>query len=93
MQNVNVTTLIVWLIIGALGGYIAGIIIRDRRRGFGVIGNIVIGLIGALIGGFLFQALGITVGSSIQIGGDDVLAAVVGSLILIFVLSLVRIRR
>jgi uncharacterized membrane protein YeaQ/YmgE (transglycosylase-associated protein family) len=89
MQNVNVTTLIVWLIIGALGGYIAGIIIRDRRRGFGMIGNIVIGLIGALLGGFLFQAFGISI-TSATIPIDAVIAAVIGSLILIFVLSVIR---
>lgn len=87
---IDPVALVVWLIIGALGGYIAGIIIRDRRRGFGLIGNIVIGLIGALIGGFLFQALGITWGSSISISADQVLAAVVGSLILVIVLSFVR---
>ena len=89
MVTIDLVSLLVWLVIGALGGYIAGIIIRDRRRGFGVIGNIIIGLIGALIGGFLFQALGISI-TSATIPIDAVIAAVVGSLILIFVLSLIR---
>lgn len=89
MVTIDLVSLLVWLVIGALGGYIAGIIIRDRRRGFGMIGNIVIGLIGALLGGFLFQAFGISI-TNATIPIDAVIAAVVGSLILIFVLSLIR---
>ena len=89
MVTIDLVSLFVWLIIGALGGYIAGIIIRDRRRGFGMIGNIVIGLIGALLGGFLFEAFNISI-TSATIPIDAVIAAVVGSLILIFVLSVIR---
>ena len=88
--TIDLVDLIVWLIIGALGGYIAGIIIRDRKRGFGMIGNIVIGLIGALIGGLLFNVLGITIGSSIVISANEVIAAVVGSLILVLLLFFIR---
>lgn len=83
------TVIVVWLIIGALGGYIAGIIIRDRKRGFGLIGNIVIGLIGALIGGFLFEAFSISI-TSATIPIDAVIAAVVGSLILVALLTIIR---
>jgi uncharacterized membrane protein YeaQ/YmgE (transglycosylase-associated protein family) len=88
-MTIDVVSLLVWLVIGALGGYIAGVIIRDRRRGFGVIGNIVIGLIGALIGGFLFEAFNISItGATIPI--DAVIAAVIGSLILVVLLSFIR---
>jgi uncharacterized membrane protein YeaQ/YmgE (transglycosylase-associated protein family) len=87
--TINLTDLLVWLIIGALGGYIAGVLIRDRRRGFGAIGNIVIGLIGALIGGLLFRALNISI-TSATIPIDSVIAAVIGSLILVVILAFVR---
>ncbi|MDQ7026183.1 MAG: GlsB/YeaQ/YmgE family stress response membrane protein [Anaerolineae bacterium] len=86
---VEATVIVVWLIIGALGGYIAGILIRDRKRGFGLVGNIVIGLIGALIGGFLFEVFNISI-TSATIPIDAVIAAVVGSLILVALLALIR---
>ena len=89
-MQMDLASLIVWLIVGALGGYIAGMIIRLRQRGFGVVGNIVIGLIGALIGGFLFDAFNIQVAGDVVIEANDVIAAVVGSMILIVVLSIVR---
>jgi len=89
-MQVDVATIIVWLIVGALGGYIAGMIVRMRSRGFGVIGNIAIGLIGALIGGLLFEALHINIAGNVMISANDVIAAVVGSLILLLVLAFVR---
>jgi len=47
---------ILFLIIGALAGWLAGQIMKGR--GFGVIGNILVGVVGAFIGGFLFRVLG-----------------------------------
>lgn len=90
MQNLDVATIIVWLIVGALGGYIAGMIVKMRSRGFGVVGNIVIGLIGALIGGFLFKQFNVNIAGDVAIKANDVIAAVVGSLILLLVLAFIR---
>jgi len=56
----NITSLLIFLAIGALAGWLAGNIMKGR--GFGVIGNIVVGIIGAVLGGFLFGLLGITAG-------------------------------
>jgi uncharacterized membrane protein YeaQ/YmgE (transglycosylase-associated protein family) len=89
-MQVDVATIIVWLIVGALGGYIAGMIVKMRSRGFGVLGNIVIGLIGALIGGLLFEVLNINVAGNMAISANDVIAAVVGSLILLVLLAFIR---
>jgi uncharacterized membrane protein YeaQ/YmgE (transglycosylase-associated protein family) len=89
-MQVDVSTIIVWLIVGALGGYIAGMIVRLRQSGFGVVGNIAIGLIGALIGGLLFEVLNINIAGNVSISANDVIAAVVGSIILIVVLAFVR---
>lgn len=86
----DVAAIIVWLIVGALGGYIAGMIVKMRSRGFGVVGNIVIGLIGALIGGFLFDFFKISVAGDVVIEANDVIAAIVGSIILLVVLTLIR---
>ena len=78
----SVTGLIVWLIIGAVAGWLAGNVMKGG--GFGLIGNIVIGLIGSVIGGFLlgglFASLGI-VGS--------IITAAIGAAIVLFVVGLV----
>ena len=89
-MELDVAAIIVWLIVGALGGYIAGMIVKMRSRGFGVVGNIVIGLIGALIGGFLFDFFKISVAGDVVIEANDVIAAIVGSIILLVVLTLIR---
>ncbi|MCP1316125.1 GlsB/YeaQ/YmgE family stress response membrane protein, partial [Halomonas sp. 707D7] len=47
-----------WLIIGGLAGWIAGNIMRGG--GFGIIANIGVGIVGAVIGGFLFSLLGLS---------------------------------
>ena len=49
--------LIVWLIVGAIAGWLAGLIVKGF--GFGLIGNIVVGIVGAFIAGFLLPRLGI----------------------------------
>src|SRR5215469_18765925 len=58
--SMTLTGLIIFLVIGAVAGWIAGQIMRGG--GFGLVGNIVVGVIGALIGGWLFGLLGIAVG-------------------------------
>ena len=49
---------IVWIIVGLLGGSLAALIITRERKGFGILRNLAVGLIGALIGGLLFRVLG-----------------------------------
>ncbi|MGC9238991.1 MAG: GlsB/YeaQ/YmgE family stress response membrane protein, partial [Acidithiobacillus sp.] len=53
----SIASLIVFLLIGAVAGWLAGLLVRGR--GFGLIGDIVVGIIGAFIGGFLLTALGL----------------------------------
>jgi uncharacterized membrane protein YeaQ/YmgE (transglycosylase-associated protein family) len=89
-MQIDFAALVVWLIVGGLGGYIAGMLIKMRQSGFGVVGNIVIGLVGALIGGFLFDFFNISVAGDVSISADDVIAAIVGSMILIIVLAFIR---
>lgn len=76
----------VWFIlIGAAAGWLAGQIMKNAA--FGLVGNIIMGVIGALLGGWLFRQLGINVGSEL-IGA--LLTAVVGAVVLLFALSLVK---
>jgi uncharacterized membrane protein YeaQ/YmgE (transglycosylase-associated protein family) len=76
--------LIIFLVIGAVAGWLAGQIMKGG--GFGLVGDIVVGVIGSLIGGWLFGVLGIAVGGLI----GSIIAAVVGAIILIALLRLIK---
>ena len=91
MASMTAGQFIVWVIVGGLAGMIAGWLIRGRKRGFGLGVNLAIGMVGALIGGFLFNALNIRVGDLTLIFSlTDLVAAVVGSLLLVGLMLLVR---
>ncbi len=92
-MNFNITTdqVIIWLIIGALAGFIVGLILKRKKKGFGFFSNLIIGLIGAVIGGFLFDLLSIRTGlGKIVLSFDDLIAAIVGSFVLLIVLAILR---
>ena len=76
--------IIIWLIIGGVAGWLAGLIVRGG--GFGILGDIVVGIIGSVIFGWLFGASGYAVGSGV-IG--SIISSAIGAIILIFVLRLV----
>lgn len=76
---------IVWFIlIGALAGWVAGEL--TRGHGFGFIGNMVVGILGSLLGGFIFNLLNIAAIGLLP----QLITAVVGAVIFLFVLSLFR---
>jgi uncharacterized membrane protein YeaQ/YmgE (transglycosylase-associated protein family) len=81
---VDLTSLIIFLAIGALAGWLAGNIMKGK--GFGVIGNIVVGIVGAVLGGFLFGLLGMAAGGLI----GSIITATVGAIVLLFVVGLVK---
>jgi uncharacterized membrane protein YeaQ/YmgE (transglycosylase-associated protein family) len=81
----NAEQLLVFLVIGAVAGWLAGKIIKGG--GFGILGNIIVGILGALIGGWLFGVLGISVGGE-WIG--PLVTATVGAIVLLFVVGLIR---
>lgn len=77
---------IVWFIlIGICAGWLAGQIVKGG--GFGVIGDLVVGVIGALIGGFLFSNAGATVGGGLL---GSLLIATIGAIVLIVLLRLIK---
>jgi len=79
------TALIIWLLIGAAAGWLAGQVMGGG--GFGLVGDIVVGIIGAFIAGFLFPRLNISLGGGIV---GDIIAAAIGAIILLFLLRLVK---
>ncbi|MBU6493302.1 GlsB/YeaQ/YmgE family stress response membrane protein [Pandoraea sp.] len=76
---------IAWLIIGAIAGWLAGILVKGG--GFGLIVDIIVGIVGAFIGGWLASLLGISLGSGF-IG--SIIIAVIGAVILLFVIRLIK---
>jgi uncharacterized membrane protein YeaQ/YmgE (transglycosylase-associated protein family) len=92
---VSLDQFIVWLIIGLLGGSLAGLVIKRERKGFGVLRNLGLGLVGALVGGLLFRLLRLFPElDKVTISLRDVVAAVVGSLLVLAALWFVqRLRR
>jgi uncharacterized membrane protein YeaQ/YmgE (transglycosylase-associated protein family) len=76
--------IVVWIVVGLLGGSLAGLITTWDRKGFGLLRNLAVGLAGALIGGFIFRVLGLLPGlDKFAISLRDVVAAVVGSLLVL----------
>ena len=74
---------LIWLAIGALAGWLAGVVVKGS--GYGCIGNIIVGIIGSLVGGFLFRFLGF--GSRSGLLGS-ILTAFIGAVLLIALLRL-----
>jgi uncharacterized membrane protein YeaQ/YmgE (transglycosylase-associated protein family) len=78
---------VVWVIVGLIGGSLAGLLVTWRRRGFGFVRNLGMGLIGALLGGLLFRVFGLFPGLDlIVISLRDILAACAGSLLILVAL-------
>ena len=77
--------IILWLIVGAVAGWLAGKIVEGA--GFGLIVDIIVGVVGAFIGGWLAGVLGIDIGGGL-IG--SLIVAVVGAVILLIVLRLIK---
>jgi uncharacterized membrane protein YeaQ/YmgE (transglycosylase-associated protein family) len=76
---------ILWFIlIGLVAGWLAGLLVKGG--GFGVVGDIIIGILGALVGGFLFSALGV---SSAGLLGS-IITATIGAILLIFLLRAIK---
>ena len=81
----GIESLIVFILIGAIAGWLAGQLVKGY--GFGLIGNIVVGIVGAFIAGWPFPALGISLGSGIVAA---IIHATIGAVILLVLLRLVK---
>ena len=81
----GIESIIVWLIVGAVAGWLAGLIVKGG--GFGLLGNIVIGIIGAVVAGWLLPTLGVHLGTGI-IGA--IIDAVIGAVVVLVIVSLIK---
>ena len=81
----SIEAILIILIIGAVAGWLAGQIVRGM--GFGLIGNIVVGIVGAFIAGWLLPRIGIVIGGG-MIG--SIINATIGAVVLLVILGLIK---
>jgi len=77
----DLTSLLIFLAIGAVAGWLAGLIMKGG--GFGLLGDIIVGIIGALVGGFVFSLLGISFNGLL----GSIISATGGAVVLLFLIS------
>ncbi len=77
---------IVFLIVGAIAGWLAGVVVKGG--GFGLIGDIIVGIVGGFVAGWLFgHVLNISFGGGIL---GQIISSAIGAIILLFVIRLVK---
>jgi len=80
----SLESLLLLLVVGLIAGWLAGKLIRGG--GFGLVGDLVVGVLGAFLGGWLFGKLGISAGGLL----GSIIVAFVGAVILVLLLRLIR---
>jgi len=76
---------LIWmLVVGAIAGWLAGLVMKGR--GFGLLGNIIVGIVGAIVGGFLFGALGIAFWGLL----GTLIVSFIGAVILLTLISVIK---
>jgi uncharacterized membrane protein YeaQ/YmgE (transglycosylase-associated protein family) len=84
MSHMGTQSLVMFLLVGLVAGWLAGKIMKGS--GYGLVGDLVVGVVGSFLGAWLFGLLGISAGGILGL----LVASVVGALLLLFVLRLVR---
>lgn len=81
----TIESLLIFLLIGAIAGWLAGVIVKGF--GFGLVGNIVVGIVGAFIAGLLFPTIGFGLGGGIL---ASILHATIGAVILLVIIRVLK---
>ena len=84
-MDMSTESILVILLVGIVAGWLAGKVVRGA--GFGLLGDLVVGIVGAFIASWLFPRLGIHLGSGIL---SDILYSALGAIILLLVVRLIR---
>ena len=88
MEGINRMGILSWIILGGIAGWLASVIMRNNAS-MGVLANIIVGIIGAFLGGFVMNLIG----AQADITGfnlESFLVALVGSVILLAIINLIR---
>ena len=83
LADISLESLLWWLVVGLIAGFLASVVMRGG--GYGIVGDIIAGLVGAFIGGWLFGVLGISAGGGLL---GSIIVAFIGACILIAILRL-----
>jgi len=83
LADLSLTTVVWWLLVGLIAGFLASVVMRGG--GYGIVGDIIIGIVGAFIGGFLASLVGVSAGGFI----GTIIVAFIGACILIAILRAV----
>jgi uncharacterized membrane protein YeaQ/YmgE (transglycosylase-associated protein family) len=84
-EVMDVQALIIWLIVGAIAGWLAGMVVKGG--GFGLIGDIIVGIVGAVIAGWLLPMIGLDIGGGFIAA---VINAFIGAVILLIIIRLIK---
>jgi uncharacterized membrane protein YeaQ/YmgE (transglycosylase-associated protein family) len=80
----NITSLVLFLIVGLAAGWLASSIMRGGS--LGLVGDLIVGVVGAMLGGWLFNLLGIAIGGLF----GSLVTALVGAIVLLYLLRLIK---
>ena len=80
-----IESLLIWLVISAIAGWLGGQIMKGS--GFGLVGDIVIGIVGAVVGGWLLPRIGVFVLGAMM---GEILSAVIGACVVLFLVRLFK---
>ena len=81
----DITQILVMLLVGGVAGWLATFFVKGL--GFGLVGNIAVGIVGAVVSGYLLPRLGVSIGSGII---ASIVSATIGAVILLFAIRLIR---
>lgn len=84
LAEISLAGLIWWLVVGLIAGFLASLVMRGG--GYGIVGDIIVGIVGAFIGGFLASLLGLSTGGGLV---GTIIVAFIGAVILIAILRAV----
>ena len=85
IMDMQAETLIIWLVVGAIAGLLAGMVVKGG--GFGLLGDIVVGIVGGFFGGWLLPRLGVHFGVGLV---PLIVTAAIGAVVLLLTFRLLR---
>lgn len=84
----SIESILVWILLGAIAGWLAGLIVKGRGLGTG--GNIIVGIVGSFVGGWIGKELGISGTVTGGLSLASIGTAVLGAAVLLFIIGLIK---
>ncbi len=84
----DLMSVVIWILLGAVAGWIAGQLMKGR--GFGLVGNIIVGIVGSFVGGWIAGLLGIGGAATGGFSIASIITAVIGAVVLLAIIGFVK---